>query len=113
MQSSPAQQTSARLTFVPWTAPSRPAASSEPRQMTPTQGRALETLAHAIEYLEDEGELSAAFFRSRTNHDELEAIATLKAASRNLWASLPAREPLWRRMLDRHQHATVVPLPLQ
>jgi len=113
MQSCSGEQVSGRFTFVPWNAPRRPAMAVGSRQMTPAQGRALETLAHAIEYLEDEAALTGNFLLGAKRSPQMEAIASLKAASRNLWASLPTREPLWRRWLHSHDHGTVVTLPMQ
>lgn len=113
MQNRPAEPVSAMFTFVPFASPDRPATRRSPRQMAPAQGRALETLAHAIEYLEDEAALYADFRPSPKRNCELEALAMLKATSRNLWASLPVREPLWRRWFHSPEQATVVTLPLQ
>ena len=113
MQNCSGEQISAHFTFVPFAAPNRPAPPSGRRQMTPQQGRALETLAHAIEYLEDEAALSGDFRLGANRSPEMEAVATLKAASRNLWASLQVREPLWRRWFHSPDHGTVVTLPMQ
>jgi hypothetical protein len=112
MQNCSEEQAAARLTFVPWAAPNRAAPWGGARRMTPEQGHALETLAHAIEYLEYEAVLSGDFLRNAKHPPELEAVARLKAASRNLWASLPAREPLWRRLFQSADHGTATASPI-
>jgi hypothetical protein len=103
--------------YLPLAPPYQPAALGGTRCLTPQQGRALETLAHAIEYLQDELALDCALRGAQHGHvtrrnNALEAIDTLKALSRGLWFSLPLRAPFWRRMLQRHPVAPVIRLPL-
>ena len=88
------------------------------RTMTREQGRALETLGHAVEivsagYLHNGADDEILDFRG----PELEAARILIAAQRELLGSLPLREPLalrlWHALLQRKtplNSARVVPL---
>jgi hypothetical protein len=73
------------------------------RIMSPEQGRALETLAHAIEYLEDRMFFSAATW-SRREGDRT-AIDMLKQHSRVLYSGLPIRRTLWERIQQKLSEA--------
>jgi hypothetical protein len=86
---------------------------SSARVIRPDQGKALEMLAHAIEYLEDEMVMPE---RKSMAGVELvnscEAIERLRTLQRGLWYSLPLRVPLWRRIWKQfHPPARVVTLP--
>lgn len=98
------------FTYVPLTPVYQPPVMRGPRVITLEAGRALETLAHAIEYLQDEAALEAAC-NLQLRNNELEAIDTLKAASRGLWFSLPVREPFWKRWFAQESHTGVLTLP--
>jgi len=78
------------------------AAATGPRMISRENGRALETLAHAVEYLQDEMSFGIVRRNVRQNHaSQVQAIDLLKQSSRQLWASLPVRQPLWKRWLGR------------
>lgn len=110
-ESQPSQ--SPNFTYVPLAPAYQPPVVRGAREMSREQGRALETLAHAIEYLQDEFVLGCVMHgQDAYRNSELEAIDTLKAVSRTLWFSLPAREPAWRRWLHRSGHAPVITLPM-
>lgn len=87
--------------FVPISCGYKPAPAAQARQMNQQQGRALEMLAHAVEYLQDDAAIRFPQCDHATRHDRVEAIDTLKAASRGLWFSLPVRETVWRRWFNR------------
>jgi hypothetical protein len=83
------------------------------RIIRPEQGRALEMLAHAIEYLEDEivmpAPKSVAGSELITSCESIERLRTLQ---RSLWYSLPLRVPFWRRLFQWHTGpAQVITLP--
>lgn len=88
------------------------------RGMTPEQGRAIETIGHAVDYLKDcyltEGpDEEVLDFRG----PEIDAVGILITAQRQILRSLPLTEPLtlrlWHVLLRRKSHydsAAVVPL---
>ncbi len=105
------------FTYVPLALSYQPTALNGARVVGREEGRALETLAHAVEYLQDEAALNRARVLTepdgmQQHNNALEAIDTLKAMSRSLWFSLPVREPLWRKIFHRHSGAPVVTLPM-
>jgi hypothetical protein len=70
------------------------------RRPTPAQGRALELLGHAIEYLEDE--LLVGLDRPLPwTQGQLAAIDRLKQASRSVYFDCPAGFSLWARLRSR------------
>jgi hypothetical protein len=88
-------------------------ASGSARIVDREHGRALEVLAHAIEYLQDEAMFAWTDGMQQQEHnDSLEAINALKSLSREIWFSLPLREPFWRKMFHRNAHAPVITFPL-
>lgn len=101
------------LIFVPATRTIEIPVRSAARVINRQQGMALETLAHAIEYLEDElASPTEQYFAHRELLDGCEAIERLKALHRGLWYSLPVRTPLWRRIAQWYQGpAPVITLP--
>jgi hypothetical protein len=113
------------FTYIALAPPFQPTALNGARIVGREQGRALETLAHAVEYLQDEAAHQRAYARilagpglagcdlADASNNVLEAIDALKACNRNLWFSLPIREPLWRKIFHRHSGAPVVTLPMQ
>jgi hypothetical protein len=65
------------------------------RRVSREAGRALETLAHAIEYLADEYVHNG---RVGSVHDpELKAIQILKALNREIYFACPAVPTMWER----------------
>jgi uncharacterized pyridoxamine 5'-phosphate oxidase family protein len=65
-------------------------------------GRALEILGHAIEYLADEYALSAAQMGTLSSADpQVEAIQMLMALNRQVYYACPEIEPLFRRIARR------------
>jgi hypothetical protein len=73
------------------------------RIMSPGQGRALEALGHAIEYLEDRMFFGASTW-SRREGDRA-AIDILKQHSRAIYAGLPIRLTLWERIQQKFSEA--------
>ncbi len=96
----------------------RSASTRMVRTMTREQGRAIETIGHAVDYLEDcyltEGPDDEVLdFRS----PDMDAVRLLISAQRQLLHSLPLTEPmtlrLWHALLRRKSQfnsAAVVPL---
>ena len=80
----------------------RSAVESRPfvrRQLSPAEGRALEMLGHAIEYLADEYCADAEPKGRLGNADpRIEAIQTLKALNRSIYYSAAEVEPAFSRM---------------
>jgi hypothetical protein len=69
------------------------------RQLSPEEGRAIEILGHAIEYLADEYCADAQPKGRLGNADpRIEAIQTLKALNRSIYYSAPEAEPALTRM---------------
>jgi hypothetical protein len=69
------------------------------RQLSPEEGRALEILGHAIEYLADEYCADAQPKGRLGNADpRIEAIQTLKALNRSIYYSAAEVEPAFTRM---------------
>jgi hypothetical protein len=69
------------------------------RQLSPDEGRALEILGHAIEYLADEYCADAQPKGRLGNADpRIEAIQTLKALNRSIYYSAAEVEPAFTRM---------------
>ena len=69
------------------------------RKISPTDGRALEILGHAIEYLTDEYALSAAQAGTLDTGDpRVEAVQTLMTLNRQVYYACPEVEPLLRRI---------------
>ena len=69
------------------------------RKISPTDGRALEILGHAIEYLTDEYALSAAQAGTLDTGDpRVEAVQTLMTLNRQVYYACPEIEPLLRRI---------------
>lgn len=69
------------------------------RQLSPEEGRALEILGHAIEYLADEYCADAQPKGRLGNADpRIEAIQTLKALNRAIYYSSAEVEPVFSRM---------------
>jgi hypothetical protein len=86
------------------------------RIMLPEQGRALEVLSHAIEYLEDQMLFGPSTW-SRREGDRT-AIDMMKQRSRNIYSGLPLRRSLWQRIQQkfsdaarRHAQPTTAPAP--
>lgn len=107
------QVATSRMLFIPAAQPIEMPVRNEGRLINREQGMALEQLAHAIEYLEDEMVAPAAEpFATRELLDACEAIEKLKALHRGLWYSLPLRMPFWRRIMQwHHRPAQVITLP--
>jgi hypothetical protein len=69
------------------------------RQLSPEEGRALEILGHAIEYLADEYCADAQPKGRLGNADpRIEAIQTLKSLNRSIYYSAAEVEPAFTRM---------------
>lgn len=69
------------------------------RQLSPEEGRAIEILGHAIEYLADEYCADAQPKGRLGNADpRIEAIQTLKALNRSIYCSAAEVEPAFTRM---------------
>jgi hypothetical protein len=69
------------------------------RQLSPEEGRAIEILGHAIEYLADEYCADAQPKGRLGNADpRIEAIQTLKALNRSIYYSSAEVEPAFSRM---------------
>jgi hypothetical protein len=79
-----------------------PAVEARPfvrRQLSPAEGRALEILGHAIEYLADEYCADAQPKGSLGNGDpRIEAIQTLKALNRDIYYSAAEVQPTFTRI---------------
>lgn len=83
-------------------APDLPAGRGVRRRLSPMDGRALEILGHAIEYLADEYALSAAQMGTLSSADpQVEAIQMLMALNRQVYYACPEIEPLFRRIARR------------
>jgi hypothetical protein len=79
------------------------------RQISPSNGRALEILGHAIEYLADEFALDACNLALLSTADpRLRSIQILMAASRNVYYDCPIAPSLVERLraLLRHDQST-------
>ena len=75
------------------------------KRLDAVNGRALECLAHAIEYLEDE-QYTCTEEKERAGAEQ--AIAVLKRLNREIFAALPAlpeRRSLLRRLTDRWERS--------
>ncbi len=75
------------------------------KRLDAVSGRALECLAHAIEYLEDE---QYACVEEKERAGAEQAIATLKRLNREVFAAIPAlpeRRSLLRRLADRWERS--------
>lgn len=73
--------------------------TAERRQITAINGRALEILGHAIEYLADEYALSALQLGTLDSGDpRVEAVQLLILLNREVYFSNPEHEPLRRRL---------------
>lgn len=75
------------------------------KRLDPVSGRALECLAHAIEYLEDE-QYACEDEKERAGAEQ--AIAMLKRLNREIFAALPAlpeRRSLLRRLADHWERS--------
>jgi hypothetical protein len=69
------------------------------RQLSPDEGRALEVLGHAIEYLADEYcRNPAAQGRFGSMDPRIEAIQTLKALNRDIYYSAAEAQPALKRL---------------
>jgi hypothetical protein len=69
------------------------------RQLSPDEGRAIEILGHAIEYLADEYCADAQPKGSLGNADpRIEAIQTLKTLNRSIYYSAAEAQPAFTRM---------------
>lgn len=69
------------------------------RWISPQNGRAIEILAHAIEYLADEYAVDAEQMgRIDVDDPKIEAIHRLMAANREVYYSCPRVEPVLRRL---------------
>ena len=74
-------------------------ARPERRMMTPEQGRALETLGHAVQYLEDQMFFGVSTWSRRDG--DIAAINMLKQRSREIYGGLPLRRSLWQKIHDK------------
>lgn len=73
--------------------------TAERRCITPVNGRALEILGHAIEYLADEYALSSLQLGTLDSGDpRVEAVQILILLNREVYFSNPEHEPLRRRL---------------
>ena len=75
---------------IPVSAPAVPIArvrSDRRRRITPQAGRALEILAHAVEYLTDEFVHQGSAFSSK--NEQLEAVQMLMALNREIYFECP------------------------
>lgn len=80
----------------------RGAITAERRRITPTNGRALEILGHAIEYLADEYAMTALQMGTLDSGDpRVEAVQLLILLNREVYFSNPEYEPLHRRLARR------------
>jgi hypothetical protein len=69
------------------------------RHITPVNGRALEILGHAIEYLADEYALNSLQLGTLDSGDpRVEAVQVLMLLNREVYFSNPEYEPLRRRL---------------
>jgi hypothetical protein len=79
-----------------------PARKAARRRISPVDGRALEILGHAIEYLADEYALSTAQIGVLSSADpRVEAIQMLMALNRQVYYACPEIEPLLRRIVRK------------
>jgi hypothetical protein len=104
---------SSPLLFIPMQRGMELPPQTSARVIQPEQGKALETLAHAIEYLEDERLVASPKSVAGSELlDSCEAIERLRTLQRGLWYSLPLRVPFWRRLFQRHHGpGQVITLP--
>lgn len=73
--------------------------TAERRHITPVNGRALEILGHAIEYLADEYALTSLQLGTLDSGDpRVEAVQILILLNREVYFSNPEHEPLRRRL---------------
>jgi len=68
------------------------------RRITPQAGRALDILAHAIEYLTDEFVQQGLEFSAR--NEQLQAVQLLMAVNRQIYFECPEVPPIGRRILS-------------
>jgi hypothetical protein len=83
--------------------PTAPARSDHRRRITPQAGRALEILAHAIEYLTDEFVHEGLSFSAR--NEQLQAVQLLMALNRQVYfecPEVPTFAERCRALLHRH-----------
>ena len=66
------------------------------RRVTPSAGRALELLGHAIEYLNDEAAKQC--FGQHLEQSQLDAIQILKSLNRIVYFECPTRQTLGGRL---------------
>lgn len=89
--STPSLHAASGLRLIPQPAFARPhlisQAATRPRKFSPQEGRALETLGHAIEYLADEYALECRSLPGCHKPPEIEAIRILMACSREVYFS--------------------------
>lgn len=84
------------------------------RRITPSAGRALETLGRAIEYLADEYALSFAQIGLLDSGDpQIEAIQILMSLNRQVYYSCPETEPLLQRFANWLFRTAPTPRPNQ
>jgi hypothetical protein len=79
------------------------------RRIPPTEGRALEVLGHAIEYLADEFVYHSGSLSSLNSNDpQVQAIQMLKAANRQVYFSCPVVPPVGVRLMNLLFHRNCV-----
>ncbi len=71
------------------------------RRISPAEGRALEKLAHAIEYLTDELTLECMTARHKAPHPVVAAIELLKRCNREVYLSCPVKPTIRERLRTR------------
>ena len=76
------------------------------RRPSPTQGRALEALGHAIEYLMDSYLLTAA---GGGEESDREAMCILKRLNLEIFQECPEVVPLWRRLWNAGRKFALLP----
>jgi hypothetical protein len=71
------------------------------RRISPPEGRALEILGHAIDYLADEFAFHSGSLSSLHSHDpQVQAIQLLMAANRQVYFSCPLIPPFGVRLMN-------------
>lgn len=107
----PRPETPARRTLSPSTSASLPTSILRPnakqwrRRIPPSEGRAIEILGHAIEYLADEFAFHSGTLPSLNSDDpQIQAIQMLMAANRQVYFSCPVIPPLGVRLLNSLFH---------
>ncbi len=105
----------AQQSVLPWNTASQAAVTGKRRVMTREQGRALETIGHAVDYLQDiylhhgpDQEIL------RSDSPAMEAVRILVATRRELLNSLPLRETFSQRIRNVlfHRKSTANPAPV-